>query len=63
MSDERRDSTNYADPLVKEHNHFNPVITDLSGTLGVIFLGLLSLILLLALLRAQARNRQLSANE
>jgi hypothetical protein len=61
MTDERQDATNYEGPHVKEHNHFNPVITDVSGTLGVIFLGMLSLILLVALLRAQARNKQLSA--
>jgi hypothetical protein len=61
MTDERQDSTNYEGPHVKEHNHFNPVITNVSGTLGVIFLGVLSLILLVALLRAQAHNRRLSA--
>lgn len=61
MTNERQDSTNYRDPHVKEHNHFNPVITDVSGTLGVIFLGMLSLILLVALLRAQALNRRLGA--
>jgi hypothetical protein len=63
MTDERQDSTNYEGPHVKEHNHFNPVITDVSGTLGVIILGVIALILLMALLRAQARNRQLSENE
>ena len=31
MTDERQDSTNYEEPHVKEHNHFNPVITDVSG--------------------------------
>ena len=61
MCDERQDSTNHAGPLVKEHNHFNPVIMNASGALGIIVLGMISLILLIALLRAQALNRKLSA--
>jgi hypothetical protein len=39
------------------HSHYNPV--NVSDTVGAIVLGILSLILLLALLRAQARNRRL----
>lgn len=40
-----------------EHSHYNPV--NVSDTVGAIFLGILALSLLLALLRAQARNRRL----
>lgn len=43
--------------LRPEHAHYNPVtVTD---AIGAIFLGILALILMLALLRAQARNRKL----
>lgn len=40
-----------------EHMHYNPV--NVADTIGVIFLGILALSLLLALLRAEARNRKL----
>ncbi|MDX1663209.1 MAG: hypothetical protein R3272_05400 [Candidatus Promineifilaceae bacterium] len=38
-------------------SHYNPVTVN--ETVGTIFLGVLSLVLLIALLRAQARNRAL----
>lgn len=40
-------------------NHFNPVVVNMRESVGVIMLGLLSLVLLVALLREQARNRAL----
>jgi hypothetical protein len=42
---------------VAEHSIYNPIhVTD---TVGVIILGVLSFIMLVALLRSQARNREL----
>lgn len=39
--------------------HYNPVTVTVSEAVGTSFLGLLALILLIALLRSQARNREL----
>ncbi len=63
MTDEQRDSTNDKGPRATEHSHFNPVSVNVPETCGVIFLGIIALTLLIALLRAQARNRQLSESE
>ncbi len=63
MTDERQDLTNYEGPRATEHSQLNPVSVNISETLGVIILGVIALILLIALLRAQARNRRLSENE
>jgi hypothetical protein len=43
------------------YDHYNPVTNKMIDTVGAIFLGVLALILLIALLRAQARNRALVA--
>ena len=40
-------------------DHYNPVDVAMRETVGTSFLGLLALILLIALLRSQARNREL----
>lgn len=40
-------------------DHFNPVDVTVSEAVGASFLGLLALLLLIALLRSQARNRKL----
>jgi hypothetical protein len=55
MTDQQGQSDSGAQ--VREHEQFNPV--QVSDSVGAIFLGLLALILLGALLRAQARNRRL----
>ncbi len=55
MTEERQDSSKSAPR--EEHSHFNPV--NVNDTVGVLILGMLSLILLIALLRAQARVRKL----
>ncbi len=44
---------------VRMSSHYNPV--KVIDTVGSVFLGLIALILLVALLRAQARNRALQA--
>lgn len=43
------------------YDHYNPVRVEAIDTVGVIIVGILALILLVALLRAQARNRALIA--
>lgn len=40
-------------------DHYNPVDVAMRETIGTTFLGLLALVLLIALLRSQARNRRL----
>jgi len=40
-------------------DHYNPVDVTLGEVIGTTFLGLLALLLLIALLRSQARNREL----
>jgi hypothetical protein len=41
------------------YNHYNPVNIHLRNSLGTLILGILSATMLVALLRAQARNREL----
>lgn len=41
------------------YNHYNPVNIHLRNSLGTLILGILSLTLLVALLRTQARNHEL----
>jgi hypothetical protein len=43
------------------YEHFNPASIKVIDTTGAVFLGLLAILLLIALLRAQARNRELLA--
>jgi hypothetical protein len=58
MTEEGLTKSSGLEPL-KMHSHYNPV--KVIDTVGSIFLGMIALILLLALLRAQARNRALLA--
>ena len=50
-----------SEPKATESEHYNPVDVNISPneSLGVIFLGILSFILLIALLRSQRQVRQL----
>jgi hypothetical protein len=41
------------------YRHYNPVNVTVTGTLGAVILGILALVLVIALLRLQARNRAL----
>ncbi len=43
----------------KIHSHYNPVTVTSTDSFGAIILGFLALILLVALLQAQGRNREL----
>ena len=45
----------------KRWSNYNPVMVTSNDTIGTLLLGILALILLIALLRAQARNRRLLA--
>lgn len=49
------------DPTGRHHSQYNPVNIDVKEATGTAFLGILSLILLIALLYAQWQNRQLLA--
>ena len=55
MSEETRRS----DRATSSVDHYNPVDVTVSEAVGTTFLGLFTLILLIALLRSQARNREL----
>lgn len=47
------------DDLPLTIRHYNPVRVTVGEAIGTILLGLLAILLLLALLRSQARNREL----
>jgi len=44
---------------ISGHSHYNPISVDTKEATGTAFLGVLAIILLLALLRAQRQNREL----
>lgn len=44
----------------RNHNHYNPVKVHAENTVGAILLGILAIMLLVALLRAQAQIRRLA---
>jgi hypothetical protein len=57
MSSETTSPANHRRPA--GYNHYNPVNVHLRNSLGTLILGILSVMMLAALLRAQARNREL----
>jgi hypothetical protein len=58
MIDEQKKPTN-DERINKIHSHYNPVTVTSTDSFGAIILGALAFILLIALLRAQGRNRAL----
>ena len=59
MIDERHDGADKT--RGSGYDHYNPVTVYATDTLGVVILGLFALILLVALLRVQARSKETRA--
>ena len=59
MTDERQHPVN--GEQAGDYDHNEQITVTVEDSVGAIFLGMLTLILLVALLRAQARNRKLAA--